>query len=818
MRARFNIRQRVNNDSAAVLVPFVSEPSQPVESAAMPIPIPIPIQACSDEMISKYLSYIRRGDRSKFSTTFLDRHFAVISGRHPIRRHVLEEPETLGETLRVATKLLGSDYATELVHHMESLSTFTFMEYAVWLGKYSIVSGMLHGGVNPCLRGDVVGFRPGSLGGAEKQQELHVLVLQQRQQLAAIGSNVLKRFFDSFPLRLSTYIVKRVVRMRMIRSNDSLLDDDTTEENHEWNSQDLGPNQNDSNGNSKAERLHTYQDDSSFRCPVCCEQVTVQLKLQFDRRPDTTSNCDHVFCESCFWNDLLSHIDSPEKRGAKDVVSCLSCGKTGNCEDYSLHPNGSSSSSSFKTRFLHDDISHLGPAEKCELSLERFHRLPANQRELKSKSSKKKKLSEADHLASNWLDAVFPSLGSTRDVRRDKFMVHIERNAITYVRGCLLAGVDVQQVNEYGQSAVYVAAWRGYDELVELLLEHGADAELPANGGSTIRSLCSGSPRPSHRRVLELIDSFYSSSSSSSSSLSSTSTETTRTHGTTTTSTNTDDKPDADSPRPKCWLRNNASTPSVLDDALVRNELGYSTLIPASSDHPGAGSCVIDDAISPAAIDALLALFRTLPFDRNQKQKKNSRPCSDRSYFCDTEGVLRRLLGAVVVRSGLRATAEPIEAINDAFDDDDDDDDKTKKNTDDTLSPPRSVVRVFPHMRFLQYSRVGAVLPPHIDLRRVNPFCPPSDQHHPRYRSTHTFLLYLNDCTAGGETRLLEEVTADGSSLALATVSPRRGRLLVFPHVTPHEGMEVIDVPKILLRGELQLTNERIDRRSPNCC
>ena len=67
------------------------------------------------------------------------------------------------------------------------------------------------------------------------------------------------------------------------------------------------------------------------------------------------------------------------------------------------------------------------------------------------------------------------------------------------------------------------------------------------------------------------------------------------------------------------------------------------------------------------------------------------------------------------------------------------------------------------------------------------------------HRSTHTFLLYLNDC-AGGETALLE--TLRGA--CLAAVAPRRGRLLVFPHDRPHEGRPT-GGKKLLLRGELYL-------------
>jgi hypothetical protein len=37
----------------------------------------------------------------------------------------------------------------------------------------------------------------------------------------------------------------------------------------------------------------------------------------------------------------------------------------------------------------------------------------------------------------------------------------------------------------------------------------------------------------------------------------------------------------------------------------------------------------------------------------------------------------------------------------------------------------------------------------------------------------------------------------------MASVRPARGRLLVFPHACPHEGLAVVEVPKLLLRGEL---------------
>ena len=108
----------------------------------------------------------------------------------------------------------------------------------------------------------------------------------------------------------------------------------------------------------------------------------------------------------------------------------------------------------------------------------------------------------------------------------------------------------------------------------------------------------------------------------------------------------------------------------------------------------------------------------------------------------------------------------------------------------DTLSPKS----VFQHIRFLKYERKGGVLPAHVDLCRV-------DEKSGR-RSTHTFILYLTTCENGGGTALLDELS---SPTVLAVAQPKRGRALIFPHNTPHSGLEVDCVPKVLLRGEVIL-------------
>ena len=74
--------------------------------------------------------------------------------------------------------------------------------------------------------------------------------------------------------------------------------------------------------------------------------------------------------------------------------------------------------------------------------------------------------------------------------------------------------------------------------------------------------------------------------------------------------------------------------------------------------------------------------------------------------------------------------------------------------------------------------------------------------------STQTFILYLSDCTSGGETCLLHSLPGRHFKLTpeaniLAEIKPKLGRLLVFPHMCPHSGATVTEVPKLLLRGEM---------------
>ncbi|KAG7349420.1 ankyrin domain containing protein [Nitzschia inconspicua] len=641
-------------------------------------------------IVSEYLRHVMKGNRSKFSTTFVDRHFDLLSRPHDIHVYLWNDAVMHEQLVQLFLSWFGHEKADILWKYLERLYTFTFYEFATWCGKFSIVSVLLHGGINPCIRsGHAMDFKYESDYCANTHE------------LYKLGQQVLRRFFDRFPLRLSTYIVTRVVEMRQ------------------------------SAATVPSSTIATIDSISNrcFACPCCDQTVPLFYRLRF-------LSCQHEFCEPCFWKDMLQTIDRPDKQAAPDVLSCIQCGAfVGTVE---MLPDTE------KKRWQ-----DLTPNERRLESLHRLHLLPATQQTLKSFKGKKKRASEQDHIAPNWQQAILPSLGSTQDVRMDKFFGSVEMNAIQYVSACLQAGVNVDWVNEYGQTALYIAVWRGYMDMIELLLEFGSDTTIVANGGSTVFTVAEAT---GNTDILNLL----------------------------------------------CdHAKENNQAIKVLEhsskDVMIKTvELGkrsndssrLTILIPEETNHPGAGSFMIDDAVSFELNQELLKLFESLPVDQNQKQKKNVYLCSERSYFCDAEGWVRESL-----EDSIRTT---IHSLGGNL---------------------QLAARVYPHMRFLNYTKVGTILAPHIDLCRVDPFGSSSSGQrdpvqHASQRSTHTFILYLTDCNVGGETCLLGDVMGEGRSLVLAKVAPRRGRLLLFPHAAPHEGLGVVDLPKILLRGEVQLFNK----------
>jgi len=243
--------------------------------------------------------------------------------------------------------------------------------------------------------------------------------------------------------------------------------------------------------------------------------------------------------------------------------------------------------------------------------------------------------------------------------------------------------------------------------------------------------------------------------------------------------------------------------------------------------HPGSkGSFVLDLGFSETFVCALLRALHggSIPITPACKVS-----CSDRSYIFDSSGFIRgsirHALRNVCCRCGgycmdrFSAGGEVDTAALDSV-------------QFDTCSCSAAMRQKYQYhrfqahakMRFLQYNVVGGDLAPHVDISKTA-CCPVTGRSH---TSTHTFIIYLSsseDFT--GETAILESLagapggnktdSSYGTSVrsacdtighrkVLASISPVRNRLFVFPHDTPHAGLPVLSPPKTLLRGELYST------------
>lgn len=585
LRARFEIRHRV----------------------ATGLSVEMQDEELDAETANMFLRYVSDGSVSSFSLSTLAKHVALVTA--PLPSSMLSDYKI--RTL--CTSRFGQDHAEKVLAFRAARATCTIMEYAVLVGEYRVVGALLVGGIDPTISGRLV------------NQALQPTVSND------LSFRILRRFFDCFPTSLKTYMVKRVVDMRV----------------HGW----------------------------VEGCDLLC----------------FGEPCFHTFPEEQIWTDMLDEID---ERDVGDVVRCPICGACST--SVSNHDQGA------------NEI--LTPHSRRIYSLAKYVALPDTSRELKARSNGKARKKPA--MASSWSDALVHSLGNSKDVRKDKFFTSAERGSRHFVRGCLENGVDINVVNEYGQTALYLAAWKGHQAVVETLLHFGADPSVVANGGSTALAVAKANGNVDIASVIASV------------------------------------------------CGEEIVQDSTLQTVMDWPDSTVDVLIPVNADHPGAGSFIIDGALADEHLDELVRLRVSLPLAMTdkKKKKKSMELCADRFYFSDAHGWIRRLLETTISRNWSDAV-------------------------------------VLPHMRFLDYELAGSELAPHVDLCRVD-----SDSGE---RSTHTFILYLQSCESGGETVLLESLT---SKAVLAKVAPIRGRLLLFPHNCPHMGATVVQVPKLLLRGEAILT------------
>jgi len=438
-------------------------------------------------------------------------------------------------------------------------------------------------------------------------------------------------------------------------------------------------------------RQQAFTVNKSDSCGLCQETPPVLFQLRMDH------SCHHIVCESCFWNDILTNLDDR----SSDVAPCPVCYKT-DMETRDMKPT---------------ECEQQSPSALFLLTRQKFFNLPRDSKELRKRKQRPKK---RPPWVSTWSEAASLSLGNSQDVRKDKFFAFIERGSIHFVQACLEAGINLEASNEYGQTALYFAAWRGYEKLVRLLLQYGSNPNQTANDGTTPLYAAKISKMDAIVNLLEKLS------------------------GTDLT----------------CRTR----FTTCCEDSHQDLSVYASTLIGPNEDYAGAGSYILDNILTNEEEKQLLELWAGLPTEVAAKKKAGL--CSVRSYYCDID----RFISNIILRA-LELSAENLR-----------------------LDSGSSVLSF---MRFLSYDQPTTMLAPHVDLSRV--------EFDTGKRSTHSFLLYLTDCQSGGETSLLKDLRESGEDNVIVRVKPKAGRLLLFPHQAPHEGQAVVDIPKLLIRGEVIL-------------
>ena len=675
--------------------------------------------------------------------------------------------ELLLQPITLAASKFGTEYVIQrLVPYMEYLKNksgrqLTLIEYASLLGRHSIVSLLLLGGLDPTI----TSFNNNNNGKARSWK-------------------VLSRFHclngeEVIPLTIWSYIVRAIIEMRingaLVLQYDQKVGQDS----------------------------ETTTSSSTMLCTLCNNNEVCHL-LHFG------PPCHHhTYCEPCMWEHLMDGLSNNCTQLQRNVVTCPICEaefdgfqycqqqrchssrrRTKETEDKACEQisNNDDEKKDDKTAMLppmnelsiqnsgndHEGtkmmqgiaIQTIEQRKQRRLeSFDKFMKLPATSTALKSKKNKSSKQKKRDAAHGTWEEALRQQVqtNQSKEVRVDRFFRAI-LSSPHLVASYLEAGIDVNIKNVYGQTPLYIACWKGKLMTVQLLLEYDADPTVAANGGSTCYSVAKKFARVD---VLELLERY-------------------------------------------CAVDDYANSKVGIDIptnlVMTGNDYNYqvSTLIDPTLDHPGAGACIIDNALTEVQLQYLDNLWQSLPVadvcdddevgtdvasikgvqslnsasdgsNGNSENYEHYRP--SRSYFCDSEEVVQNMLAECVQAARLSTLPSSSKESNDIA--------STAINN---KSPPSSVLK---HLRFLNYERPGGILPPHVDLCRID------DES--GYRSTHTFILYLTDCEHGGGTALLQCLKHPE---VISIAKPRRGRVLIFPHLCPHSGLETVS-PKLLLRGEV---------------
>lgn len=505
----------------------------------------------------------------------------------------------------------------------------------------------------------------------------------------------------------------------------------------------------------------------SPRCQICQQPPPPPPQPQPQPhvldRSTTLSNllqlpCQHVLCCECYYELCVMMADGVTEIGCP-VVGCSS-GIEGNsaaespCADDEAIEAQVQSLEHLLVRAEGDAAARASLRTVAAESLSRWSLLedsPSHPQPDPSAPKLPRSSQPRRFRAASARDLHKVNLGRTKEQRTDQLFQTCSTGNITRLMFLLAAGVDVEARNEYFQPPLFIAVWKGHTRVARLLRMVGAADAFDRMGVHSGTLAALISHASIEGNVFRCIE--------------------------------------------------GAAT---LSRARPVSDWAFETLIPLDSVLQGAGSYILDNFLS----DEFISYLSSLPDNQLPIRPAEKASCSDRYYWSDVQGVL---VSTLAMALKLIRREERFGNGEERF----------------------ALRGILPNMRFLAYRAVGGVLPPHIDLSRsetvyitseqgVEDCCASSpiiNRDGPKktkttYTSTHTFILYLTDCSSGGETALLRKLpactrpvdgvaSAEDHENAIVAVQPRRGRLFCFPHACPHEGRLVQCVPKLLIRGEM---------------
>jgi len=312
---------------------------------------------------------------------------------------------------------------------------------------------------------------------------------------------------------------------------------------------------------------------SSFRehseegiCPQC----------ELERTLLSFMPCGHQFCESCLWKATCTSYHT---------LRCLIC------SNLSSGDNGLEPIRNFQSRT---------PEQIKQLSLSKFKDVPLEAKYKKPKKSRFKALP---------LCIIDRKVALTKRDRMHDLHKCCESGNLYRLSALVDAGVDLDHQNQYGQTACFIASWRGHFEVVQFLLECGSDPNIISAGGASPLDIA----LKSNSDIADLLEKVGGRSGSM-----------------------------VDLEQHCC----------LLDSSCIK----CITLMDRSETHPGAGSYYIDDCFTEDFLDHLDNLWQNLPCAPREKDSPN-----DRSYFCDSLGLVTSPIEQVLntLEIGLHAQVLP---------------------------------------------------------------------------------------------------------------------------------------------------------------